>query len=42
MSIYEPDMVCKLLSMLEPKDKQKKFEANWKDVVSIGMQNFTP
>jgi hypothetical protein len=41
MSIYEPDVVCKLLSMLEPKDMQKKFEANWKDVVSTGMQNVT-
>jgi len=35
MSIYEPDVVCKLLSALEPKDSQKKFEANWKNTVSM-------
>ncbi|KAG2085532.1 hypothetical protein BD769DRAFT_1397235 [Suillus cothurnatus] len=38
MSVYEPDMVCKLLSMLEPKDMQKKFKANWKDMDILNTQ----
>ncbi|KAG1814113.1 hypothetical protein EV424DRAFT_1348839 [Suillus variegatus] len=29
MSVYEPDVVRKLLSALEPKNSQKKFEASW-------------
>jgi hypothetical protein len=35
MSVYEPDAVHKLLSALEPKDTQKKFEASWKNAVSM-------
>ena len=35
MSVYEPDVVRKLLSALEPKDSQKKFEASWKNMVSM-------
>ncbi|KAG1849086.1 hypothetical protein C8R48DRAFT_750296 [Suillus tomentosus] len=29
MSVYEPDVVRKLLSALEPKNLQKRFEASW-------------
>ncbi|KAG2140098.1 hypothetical protein DEU56DRAFT_941924 [Suillus clintonianus] len=41
MSVYEPDGVRKLLSMLEPKDTQKKFEANWKDAVKKRVGSWT-
>ncbi|KAG2029133.1 hypothetical protein BDR03DRAFT_834066, partial [Suillus americanus] len=41
MSMYEPDILHKLLSALEPKDSQKKFEANWKSAVKKCIESWT-
>ncbi|KAJ8596101.1 hypothetical protein M405DRAFT_929054, partial [Rhizopogon salebrosus TDB-379] len=41
MSVYEPDVVRKLLSALEPRDLQKKFEANWKNMVKKRVESWT-
>ncbi|KAG0700040.1 hypothetical protein DFH29DRAFT_876907 [Suillus ampliporus] len=41
MSVYEPDMMRKLLSALEPKDLQNKFESNWKNTVKKRVESWT-
>ncbi|KAG2113703.1 hypothetical protein DEU56DRAFT_710042, partial [Suillus clintonianus] len=41
MSVYEPDVMRKLLSALEPKDSQNKFESNWKNAVKKRVESWT-
>ncbi|KAG1721193.1 hypothetical protein EDB19DRAFT_1835629 [Suillus lakei] len=41
MSVYEPDMMRKLLSALELKDLQNKFESNWKNAVKKCVESWT-
>ncbi|KAG2035691.1 hypothetical protein BDR03DRAFT_867591 [Suillus americanus] len=41
MSVYEPDVVRKLLSALEPKNSQKKFEASWNSTVKKCVESWT-
>ncbi|KAG1780071.1 hypothetical protein EV702DRAFT_1194838 [Suillus placidus] len=41
MSVYEPDVVRRLLSALEPKNLQKKFEASWNSAVKKCVESWT-
>ncbi|KAG1769928.1 hypothetical protein EV702DRAFT_1049495 [Suillus placidus] len=41
MSVYEPDVVRRLLSALEPKNSQKKFEASWNSAVKKCVESWT-
>ncbi|KAG0697389.1 hypothetical protein DFH29DRAFT_878740 [Suillus ampliporus] len=41
MSVYEPDVVRKLLAALEPKDSQQKFETSWKSSVKKCVESWT-
>ncbi|KAG1774617.1 hypothetical protein EV702DRAFT_1047571 [Suillus placidus] len=41
MSVYEPDVVRRLLSALEPKNSQKKFEASWNSAVKKRVELWT-